>query len=65
MFDLKPDRQHRDLHKSNLLVTSWKIGPQPHQLLLELLVLPRGIISFVLDSYLFITYSPQKPKKIV
>jgi hypothetical protein len=27
MSDLKPDRQHRDLHKSNLPVTSRKIGP--------------------------------------
>jgi hypothetical protein len=25
--DLKPDRQRRDLHKSNLPVTSRKIGP--------------------------------------
>jgi hypothetical protein len=25
--DLKPDRQCRDLHKSNLPATSWKIGP--------------------------------------
>jgi hypothetical protein len=25
--DLKPDRQHQDLHKSNLPATSWKIGP--------------------------------------
>jgi hypothetical protein len=24
--DLKPDRQRRDLHKSNLPTTSWKIG---------------------------------------
>jgi hypothetical protein len=27
MFDLKLDRQRRDLHKSNLPVTSRKIGP--------------------------------------
>jgi hypothetical protein len=27
MSDLKPDRQRRDLHKSNLPVTSRKIGP--------------------------------------
>jgi hypothetical protein len=27
MSDLKPDRQCRDLHKSNLLATSRKIGP--------------------------------------
>jgi hypothetical protein len=26
MSDLKPDRQRRDLHKSNLSVTSRKIG---------------------------------------
>jgi hypothetical protein len=28
--DLKPDRQRRDLHKSNLPVTSRKIGPVSH-----------------------------------
>jgi hypothetical protein len=32
VFDLTPDRQRRDLHKSNLLVTSRKIGPGPHHL---------------------------------
>jgi hypothetical protein len=26
MYDLKPNRQRRDLHKLNLLVTSWNIG---------------------------------------
>jgi hypothetical protein len=32
MSDLKPDRQHRDLHKLNLPVTSRKIGPVFHHL---------------------------------
>jgi hypothetical protein len=32
MSDLKLDRQRRDLHKSNLPVTSRKIGPVSHQL---------------------------------
>ena len=31
--DLKLDRQRRVLHKSNLPITSRKIGPEPHQLL--------------------------------
>jgi hypothetical protein len=53
--DLKPDRQRRDLHKSNLPVTSRKIGHVSHQLVSKLLGLPRGIFSFALDSYLFIT----------
>jgi len=31
MSDLKPNRQRRDHHKSNLSVTSQKIGSGPHQ----------------------------------
>ena len=55
MSDLKPDRQRRDLHKSNLPSTSRKIESGPHQLVSDISGLPRGIISFAIDSYLFIT----------
>jgi len=42
------------------------IGTSPHQLVSDISGLPRGIILFALDSYLFITYSPQKaPKNIL
>ena len=37
MFDLKPDCQRRDLHKSNIPVISRKIGPGPHQLVSDIL----------------------------
>ena len=49
--------------QSNLPITSRKIGPDPHQLVSDISGLPWGIISFALDSYLFITYNPQKTQK--
>jgi hypothetical protein len=41
--DLKPDRQRRDLHKSNLPVTSWKIGPVFYDLVSELGPCVKGV----------------------
>jgi hypothetical protein len=61
--DLKSDRHRWDLHKSNLPVTSRKIGHVSHQLVSNILGLPWGIISFSLNSYLFVIYSPQKAQK--
>ena len=63
MSNVKSDRYHRDLHESNLPITSQKNGLGPHQLVSDISGLPWGIISFALDSYLFITYSPQKAQK--
>jgi hypothetical protein len=40
--DLKPDRQRRDLHKSNLSVTSRKVGPV--------------FIRVVVDAYVYHKY---------